>query len=224
MTLFSEPTPLPRRSLTLRVEDPALHDFLTALLRHWRVDPRPGGERGLELRLAPGEDRLVFALDGEEIEQLALPAPLEEVWLALQRQLFNPPRRHYRIPLRLRAQLHQRGEGEPFLSVSLSDAGIRFEFYRELVRDEEVEIVLPLPEGPLRLVGKVIYCIPTRASGKMIVGVMFLGMDHATAERLRTFLATSTLQMVRPQLERAAFHRALAFLDLPAALRAEFDR
>ena len=139
---------------------------------------------------------------------------VEGLWLSLQKHLFEPPREHYRIPLRVRGMLYQQQQGEDFISLSLSDAGLRFEFTRELVRNETVRLDIPLGGENITVDGKVIYCVPTRKSNRMVIGVVFDYRQKEVREVLRGFLVESTLLQVRRNMDGSRFAKALDFFDL----------
>lgn len=214
MAFFKDTPQAPSRTVRLNIVPPALHDLLTVLMRHWGIEPLLPGHDILELQADADSEQLTLVPSGGDAEQLALPVKLEELWQALQDHLFDPPRQHYRVPLRLRGALYQGAEQDEFLSISLSDAGIRIEFLRELVREEEVRVELPLDDTRVEICGKVIYCVPTRASGSMIIGLIFTNRQEGLRERLREFLIETTLRQARQQMAHHTFQDALAYLEL----------
>jgi len=221
---FFKDTPLASsHSVKISVAIPELHDLITALLRHWDIEPCLPGREALELQVANGGSQLFLnPCDGPQ-ETLALPFKLEELWLTLQAHLFDPPREHFRIPVRLRGTLRQGEMCDDFLSVSLSDAGMRFEFFRELARDEEVTLELPLNEGLLVIDGRVIYCVPTRNSGSMIIGVVYKLHQEPLKEQVRAYLVETTLRQVRDQMDHQSYYSALTHLALSDASRRRLE-
>lgn len=221
MTFFKNSPLASNRTVTLSISIPELHDLIKALLRHWDIEPCLPGQEMLELQASAGDTHLSLLPRNDAPETLTLPFKLESLWLALQTHLFDPPRQHFRMPLRLRGTLRHKGAHDEFVSVSLSDAGIRFEFFRELVRDEEITLEIPIGKTPLKIEGRVIYCVPTRNSGSMIVGVVYSLHQEQIKERIRSHLVKAALQQIGGQMERQSYLSALSYLDLSEELKTE---
>jgi len=220
MSFFKDSPLASAHTVRLKIAIPELHDLIAVLLRHWDIAPCLPGNEALEIRAAAEATQLDLVPSDGPAEALPLPFRLETLWLALQVHLFDPPREHFRVPLRIRGTLCQGSERQEFLSVSLSDAGMRFEFYRELIRDEEITLELLLDEEPLVIEGRVIYCVPPRSSGSMIIGVVYNLHQEKVKERLRDYLIEASLRQIRYQMNQQSFYSALSYLELPAASRA----
>lgn len=221
---FFKDTPLAStHNVKLSIASPELLDLVTALLRHWDIEPCLPDQEALEVQFSSGDTQLTLQPSDGPPENLPLPFKLEELWLTLQAHLFDPPRQHFRIPLRMRGTLCQGDMRDEFISVSLSDAGMRFEFFRELARDEDVTLEISLNGEPLVLEARVIYCVPTRNSGSMIIGVVYGLHQEPLKERMRAYLVETTLRLIRDQMDPQHYLSALGHLELCDASRLRLE-
>ena len=214
MSFYRDTQPKQAYNVITRIDVPELEELVNTLLTQWGIVFQAGSDNDLQIDFESDSHEMVLRLQEKESERIPVPLNLESLWLCLQRHLFDPPREHYRIPLRVRGTLHHVQQREDFLSLSLSDAGLRFEFPRELIRNESVRIELPLGAEKLDIEGKVIYCVPTRSSNRMIIGVVFDHHQGEIREILRSYLVEKTLLQTRNKLEAARFEKALEYLSL----------
>jgi len=215
MSFFRKAPPSPLRAVTLDIADPALHDLVAVLLHQWGVEPFPSRRETLRILAAADSSGLTLRPSGQDEEHLPFPTPLEALWLTLQRHLFDLPRLHFRTAVNLQGSLKTTaGDAGDLHTLSLSDEGVRFACYLKLERGMEVSVAFPLDAVGVCLKGKVIYCVETRGSGRMITGVAFHAGDPQERQRLRSFLVAETLLRARSDMDRERFDTALNYLDL----------
>jgi len=216
---YKETQQIPCYAVKVDCAVPALRLLLEKMLSQWGISPKLPQDKTLQVQASPEKQSLCLTPPGGPKETLPFPIRTEELWLALQPHLYDPPRQHFRVPMRIRGRLQQTETPEPFLSVSLSDAGVRCEFSRELPRDSKVTLVIPLGAKSVTLLGKVIYSVPTRASDSVITGIVFTPHQEETRTLLREFLVEQTLRHVAQQINREPFLEALAYFALPDYIR-----
>jgi hypothetical protein len=222
MPLFPQQPKNPSNSVSLELDDPNQRTLLENLLQQWGITVAPGPqEKLMNLRTDASGSGLCFDIAGRTCERLALPIRVEDLWQNLEEYLFEPPRRHYRIYIGLRGILNMDDVRDEFHTVSLSDAGMRFEFHRELIRDEKLNVELPFTNFTVSLNCKVIYCFPNHRGEGMVVGVAFDSDQHNHQVQLRDFLVKTSLARARQHLQKGVLQEGLALFDLPDATRTE---
>jgi len=148
---------------------------------------------------------------------LGLPLSLDALWRELESRFHTPPRRYIRLELPREIEVRHGGSGDFCNLASLSSLGARFEYPREVLRGERMELDLQIAGEWLSLGSEVIYCIP---HGEWLdkplihVGVVFDRKDRVQ-DKVGAFIVRTYLDQVRDVLGAGLFAEGEAFFENP---------
>ena len=209
----------------LLIDSPPLHALLQALLMEWgyqltadtTLSPllvisegltRPTGfDHALTLSRSHFADR----------HRLCLPLKIETLYLALENHFHRTPRNHIRINLEWPIQVRVRNQQFSTHTLTVADRGIRFASPLELVRDEEMEILVESGSGSYDLHARAVYSLVGKEIGRgnlIEVGAVCVPQSKEVRESIRSDIIGHYLQRVRALLDPYLFDEALQQLDL----------
>ncbi|TYO99893.1 PilZ domain-containing protein [Geothermobacter ehrlichii] len=158
--------------------DPALAEIPVVLVS-------ASEERGLEAEARK------YRADGYLLKPIT-PYALHRVLTRIFGRRDGPTRQRLRCSYREKVGLLHAGSGMSLPAVSLSEGGIYLRHPDPLPVGSEVELLLPLPEGELRLSGRVIYQKDVFRDSLRIepgMAILFENVDDGTRERLRSVIS-----------------------------------
>lgn len=203
----------------------AFTDFLSSLLRHWNFEVCAAGSPDVLLLAEEGcaepdtGQRAVWLTRSkyQGTDRLSLPLSVEKFWQVLEHRYHKPPRMHIRMDVEIVASVVVDDETVPVTLSSLSDMGCRFSYYREMVRDQQVFLSLPLGGEELIIDSRVIYAHHLSAANdnNVRVGLLFRGIQEDQRDKLRAYLILQFLEKVQKEIDPEHFRKALEYFDLP---------
>ena len=94
--------------------------------------------------------------------------------------------------------------------------GARFTTDFELVKQEPVQVELIVDEEVYLCRGQIIFSMAARPADieSFYSGVVFVGQDVRTCDRLRAILIRWYMELVQDKMDQGSFQKGLAFFDL----------
>lgn len=229
--LLKTQAPSATKCIALLTRRQGLDQFLEVLFRQWGYLIEPPGEAGLLLAekgcVPPDrQERVIWLSERDDIEDegLFFPLALEDLWATVESHFHPLPRSHLRLRLLLPVKaLRGRGTGTAWLT-SLSDAGARLLYPRELVRGEKLKVGFDLSGASFCLEGEVIYvlnCGDPENSQEVEAGIVFSAARQDERRQIREFIVRTYLEQVRSRLQPSRFAEGLASFDLADDVRRE---
>ncbi len=213
------------REIEIAVSPPVFREMMAELLTEWRYEIGGAASAGvLENR---GHTELRFRSHrNAQISVLPLPLDLQTFWRLLEEEFHTPPRRYFRRSLILPILLDLGYEISEQAIKSLSELGARFDYSRELVKDQRVLLEAEVASRSINLEGRVIYAVPrkeVKGSIQMETGIVFDRLEQATRDLLRDFVLWGFLDNVSKKTGRDIFEEGSRFLEIPPGVRRMMD-
>lgn len=214
-----EETPRTPRERCLTITDlpERVTPFFQALLGEWGYDVE---RRADGLVLVRAGHRRARETDPAEPLELSAPINMPELWSRVESRFHATPRRHIRLRCELPADLSFAGMRIESRFISISDAGGRLTFPRELIRGESGRVRFTLGGDYFDTPCEVIYVLPKREWEKSPgteIGVVFRWPDPQDLRRTRQLIVRHYLESVAARLSAEDYRAGLDFTGGPEA-------